>query len=282
MSKEQQELQIFSGGVTRFLQGAQPAIPDDIASVFEDDNDMEGVVPRLPQISIAHQAQLWIFPDESKTAAFDAIIIGHNRANGWWKDMYAVSGGKERPDCSSTDGITPTVTSMDKQHSSCLLCPKNQFGSDGGRGKACKNMKRIHILLEGSVLPHRITLPPTSLQAFDRYVTDQIAGRGLKLALVMTRFSLIKVPNADGIEYSEISLSVVNDIDGKPMILAKTKEDAESIKSIKSQWSSIVRGQEILSDEMTQNTIETPTHSGPPIDIEPVYTGQPIDSEEPL
>lgn len=56
----------------------------------------------------------------------------------------------------------------------CVSCPLNQWGSaDKGRGKACKEMRKIVLLVEGWSTPVILTLPPTSITPFDTFASGQ-------------------------------------------------------------------------------------------------------------
>jgi len=244
-----------------FTSGKVTALSKDVTDIFTLEAQMEGVEPRLPQIGIVHRAEMYEMPNETKIEEFTGVIIDHNRTNAWWKISYDESGGNTPPDCSSMDAIRPDARVQNPQCESCIACPLNQFGTetkkDGspGRGKACKNMKRVHIFLEGSSLPHRLTLPPSNLKTFDHYVTD-LSGRGLRLPVILTRFCLMKSQNQDGIDYSEIDLGYVRNDDGSPVVLATTTEEAMEIKANRDGWLSAMRGQEIIADELTSHAEE--------------------------
>lgn len=62
----------------------------------------------------------------------------------------------------------------------CADCPNNVFGSaEKGRGKVCKNLRRVGLVaadaVETGVIPakvHYLKIPPTSLAAWDGYVSS--------------------------------------------------------------------------------------------------------------
>lgn len=231
-------------------------MPDDVWDEFEDVNDMESVQPRLPQIVIAHQAQMFKMPDESKVEKITGIIIDNNPVNAWWEKSFDETGGGTPPDCSALDGIRPDQGCPKPQAETCLVCPRNQFGSDGGRGKACKNMRRLHILLQGNAIPYRLTLSPANLRPFGDFMTNDVRGKRLKLIGVITEMSLVSERNQDGIEYSEIVFRIVTDDKGKPVVLASTREQAVALKHFREEWLSSMRGQEVLSDEHVTNNAD--------------------------
>ena len=74
--------------------------------------------------------------------------------------------------------LVPSPNSPNKQAETCSSCPNNQFGSaQNGKGKACKNT-RLLALMPASALDNLmeeapiwiLSVPPTSLKAFDSYV----------------------------------------------------------------------------------------------------------------
>jgi len=215
------------------------------ADQFSLKDNMDGVEAQLPAIKIIHQGQMFAFPDESKQLSFVGTIIDMNRANAYWPISFDESGGGEPPTCSSLDGITPEMSSeeIQSESGSCIDCPRNQFGSDGKRGKQCKNMKRIHILGNSSVMPFRLTVPPTNMKSVDLYVS-LLTSQGIPYQLVETEFTLKKVTNKDGIEYSEL---VMKNLGPCPMV--QNKEDAMKLKALINQWKNIMRGEQITDTE---------------------------------
>ena len=209
------------------------------AELFNLKDNMEGVQPRLPQIGIVHQGQMFIMPDGEKTQKFIGIILDSNRINAFWHHSFSESGGGDPPDCFSMDGIVPEASCPDPQHDSCTKCPHNEFGSDG-RGKACKNMKRAHVLLDDSALPYRLTIPPTSLKSIDTYVS-LLTGQGVPYQLVITEIGLREVANKDGIKYSEVTFKQVGNV--------TTKEKAEQLRQARNDMLQAMRGDTVNTEE---------------------------------
>lgn len=67
----------------------------------------------------------------------------------WYKDGY-VEGSDAAPDCFSTNGVTPDMSSKNRQANTCAACPMNAWGSrvtaNGKGGKACSDSKRIAVV----------------------------------------------------------------------------------------------------------------------------------------
>lgn len=222
--------------------GGVPTIGSELFNVGD---QMEGVEAQLPQIKIIHQAQMFVFPGEEKVDSFKAVILDMNRTNAYWGESFDESGGGTPPTCSSLDGVSAEMNSEEIQSESgkCIDCPMNKFGSGKGGGKACKNMKRVHGLVDGSMMPMRLTVPPSNLKAVDLYVS-LLTSHGVPYQLIETEFSLKAAQNKGGIEYSEL---VMKNVGPAPMI--KTVEDAENLKAMIAQWRGIMRGEMVTGNE---------------------------------
>jgi len=237
---------------TKEVATSSPALtPAERSNLFDTRDNLEGVKPKLPQIGIVHQAQLYSMPDgdNDKVKEFEGIIIDMNPANAWWEEPYAKSGGGSPPQCFSLDGITPSPMGDKIQGNSCSEkgdCPQARWGSkidDKGnpaRGKACKNMKRVHIIMEGKLFPYRLTIPPSGLDAIDTYVCT-VVNTGTVYQLVRTHFSLKETKNKDGITYSEPVLKIIDNI--------TDREQAFKLRGFLDQWKDIMRGEMITADE---------------------------------
>lgn len=215
------------------------------ADLFNMGDQMEGVEAQLPQIKIIHQAQMFMFPDDTKEETFRGIVLDMNRTNACWLESFDESGGGTPPICSSLNGVVPEAGSEEIQSpaNSCLDCPQNKYGTGKkGKGKACKNMKRVHILLQGSMMPYRLTVPPTNLKAVDLYVS-LLTSQGVPYQLVMTEFSLRTASNKDGIEYSELHMENVG-----PSVT--TVEEAQELKHLVAQWRGVMRGEMVTGNEV--------------------------------
>lgn len=217
-------------------------LPAEVAELFDLKENMVGVEPRLPQIGIIHQGQMFEMPDHSKVESFKGIILDVNRINSYWKEGFDETGGGNPPDCMSLDGVTPSEMSEDIQSKTCVLCDKNQYETaDKGTGKACKNAKRIHLMLDGCLMPYRLTIPPTNLKAIDTYISI-LTSEGIPYQLAVTQFRLVADKNAQGVEFSVIDLeksSVITDI-----------EQGKEIRKTRDSWLGVMRGQIIDSKEV--------------------------------
>lgn len=168
-------------------------------SAFDLAENMEGVEPRLPEIKIISAAAIFETPDGENPKEIAGVIVATSRVNAWWaKDMDEAGAGTP-PDCYSKNGIIPH--GEHREHHQCATCPQNKFGSDG-RGKACKNTRRLSILIGDDLLPNIIKLSATSLKTWDVYMVG-LMNQKRHFATVLTTVTLAKKQNKDGITYSE-------------------------------------------------------------------------------
>ena len=81
----------------------------------------------------------------------DAIIVDYRFDNEFYPEKYNPQ-KQMSPTCFAItrpgEIIMPSADSEDPQHPTCEGCPRNEWGSalDGGKGKACKTSRRIHLI----------------------------------------------------------------------------------------------------------------------------------------
>ena len=149
------------------------------------------------------------------------------------------------PICASLDG--KTGIDEDGNRHDCPTCEYNQYGTgrdDEGKptkGKACKNMKRLHIFLSGDELPHRLTLPPTSIGQADSLFSFLLSKR-VPMTTIPTKFSLADAVSSKKIHYSQIRFEpkIHEQIDINQYL---------KIKKFMENHLAQIRGQEIVSEE---------------------------------
>lgn len=176
----------------------------DMETAFPLSENMEGVDnPRLPEYKIIHAGGMFEDPGSEGDGIKKVVgvIIDKNRTNAYWSKAMG-EGDSQIPDCYSYDNLVPDSAVENKMSDFCATCPKNTFGSGGPKRKACKNAWRIHILVDGDVIPSRITLPPSSLNIFKDYLT-LLTKKGLHCSTVATEFSLEKVEK-NGYKFSVV------------------------------------------------------------------------------
>ena len=145
--------------------------------------------------------------DEDSAKDIEGVIIFTHRLNGYWPNaMGAGPDGDKAPVCSSMDGVTG-VNRETAEVRDCATCPYNQFGTsrDGGKGKACKNMRRMYILRNQDPDLYMLSVPPTSVRDVNKQLT-KILGKGIPYTGILIGLKLQKATNAAGINYSKVVL----------------------------------------------------------------------------
>lgn len=144
--------------------------------------------------------------EESDTSVtkITGVVIHSHKCNAYFDE----NASGEPPTCSSIDGKYGT-NRENGETTRCEGCPLNQFGtSSKGSGKACKNMVRLYIMTEFSPIPLLLTLPPTSIVAWQDYRTKVLALRVLKPTDVMTEFTLTPKTSKTGNKYSVVNIKL--------------------------------------------------------------------------
>jgi len=161
--------------------------------------------------------------DPETVKELKGIVIDHYLANAYWASE--MTGGGSPPNCSSLDAHI----GIGNPGGECAKCPYNQYGSAAkGRGKACKNMRRVYLLPEGEMFPLLLTLPPTSLGAFNEYVLRLTSKQRKPIYGVVSSAKLIKAQNKDGVPYSEVHWSFAGAL--APEAIAQMKAYAAALK----------------------------------------------------
>lgn len=117
----------------------------------------------------------------------------------------------------------------------CPNCPLNRWGSDpkGGRGKACKELRRLLILVDGYTAPIMLTLPPTSAKEWDRYCSV-LKNKKSAFFAVRTHFGLERMKNQGGIDYSVVRVYKEGDIE--------EVEKIRAVSAIRKEFRELVAG----------------------------------------
>ncbi|MFZ5831263.1 MAG: hypothetical protein ACOY3P_14320 [Planctomycetota bacterium] len=138
----------------------------------------------------------------------DGIILYSTRRRAFWKDQNPTA---SPPDCASADMMQGAGT----PGGMCEVCPMNQYGSaHNGVGKACKEVRLLFLLRSGQVLPNLISVPPGSLKNAKKYLLG-LATAGIPYHGAVTRLSLDKASNAQGVSYAKINFAKVSTLDAE-------------------------------------------------------------------
>ena len=124
----------------------------------------------------------FITPDGMEGETLEVVIVDFMSSNVFYEGAFDRD-NPSTPACFAIGPepsmLIPSSNSPAKQADTCVSCPNNQFGSaPNGKGKACKNT-RILALVPAAALENPnedapiwiLAVPPTSLKAFDGYVS---------------------------------------------------------------------------------------------------------------
>lgn len=183
-----------------------------IAQVLEDNFGDEGFSSAdLDRLTVpAGGGQAWTIPDEDPSRYIEGVIVHKQPTRAFWFNARGENGEEDTPpDCTAPDaqvgigafgpGSTANPTGA------CANCPMNVFGSSSrgsGNGKACKEQMQVFLLQPSSILPLQISLPPTSLKPFRKYMT-RLASKAIPFYAVTTKFGLA-VEKGGGQTYSVV------------------------------------------------------------------------------
>lgn len=214
------------------------ALPDDIrADLLRAQADSIQTPQTLPRVKIMGAgAGLYEFDDSGETTqTFRGVILGNHPRHVLWDRAFGSEPDARNPDglpaCSSLDGRIGTPrpgfahaalqgrAATGAERIDCRQCPYNQWGSgalliatQNPRGKAVTNQRSIYIVMEDRESPVELVLPPTSLSAFDEYLT-LLLNRHLPVQAVVTEFSQVRQEGRGGNRYAKATFRMVSTLD---------------------------------------------------------------------
>ncbi len=186
--------------------------PEEAAMVVQENlQGLDGV--RFDKIKIPSGGGIsFEVPDENGEATpvkkLEGVILHKKPFRAWYIKSFDEKTDEDTgvPDCWSEDMVhgSGCEAAGIPVGQKCADCPKGQWGSDrrGGKGKDCPKKMRLHTLMEGSVFPVVLDLPPTSLGNFTDYI-KRLANKLNPFYGVVTSIGLEKEKSGSGIEYSK-------------------------------------------------------------------------------
>lgn len=166
----------------------------------------------------------FVLPSGSSTEERDTltgVVIFHHTSRGYWPSADTTG---TPPECSSINGLEGTLPRRDGEFGTCATCRWNAFGSDkkGGKGKACKETRRMFMILDGEDVPRMLSLPPGSLQSWKQFRDAQLTPAGLGLRSVMVSIGADLTKNDKGNPYAKATFRVASRLDAD----SRTKVEA--------------------------------------------------------
>ena len=200
---------------TNRYEGMDPELLAELKDQMEDLDDESGIACRMIKIpaggGLAYEVQGDDDDDVNYEKEITGVIVFTHRMNGFWPGSYGSgeSGEDKIPACSSMDGKTGLWRDTGEIRN-CENCPMNQFGSadDGkggqGKGKACKNMRRLYMMLDGDPNFYLLSVPPTSIKDVNRQLVKIMGSKGIPYTGLIVSLKLEKAVNGNGVAYSKV------------------------------------------------------------------------------
>jgi hypothetical protein len=184
---------------------------------FQEEKD--GINFKPPRYVIEHKGMnFMLVSDGSTKKTLEGVIVLKQKVRGLWNE------GDQKPICSSFDGVVGLERMVEAERT-CIDCQHNQWGSGkGGNGKNCKEMRRVLIVEKSDDLfPVTLTIPPTSLNIFDNFISALIHKK-IPLLATNIKFSLDPAEGS-GFKYAKIRLELGEFLTEAQIIkVAKIKE----------------------------------------------------------
>ena len=173
----------------------------------------DGIDFRPQRYKINKDAQVFVDPFGKSIDELKSIVLFKQKTRGCWEE------GNKTPLCSSFDGITGTDSNGNSRR--CAECPQNAWGSGKeGRGKACKEMRRVFLMTPENALPIQISFPPTSIGTFDNFFSARITNRISDIAKEV-KFSLSKT-SKNGYDFALAVLKNGDNVPAKDILAVNT------------------------------------------------------------
>lgn len=173
--------------------------------------EITGLNIRYPVIKIDHQKNLFLLPSPSGSNEVNEIlcvILAQNRFNFYREEQNLM--------CMSFDGIKSNSEIY------CKNCNKNKFGSSGkGKGKLCKNIIRLLLILQNKDIPNTLNIPPTSISSFEKYISLLLSEK-IPLISCITKITL-RQNVKNNFRWSVLEFSKIGDVDFGKMLLLKQR-----------------------------------------------------------
>lgn len=176
----------------------------------------------LPRVKVSRDGIFQIETASGMETAhkLEGVLTAYRQARIYWGRVYNAQTAKVPPSCTSTDGFT----GVGDPGGSCAQCPYSKFKSaknpDGsqGAGQACKELRQLLILLPGQTLPHRLDVPPTSIQHFNKYSLNLVYASAPYWG-VITKLALEQGPTASGMPITRVNFTLARKLDSEQRAL---------------------------------------------------------------
>jgi len=251
-------------------EGIDPELLAELKDEMEDLDPESGISCRQIKVpsggGLAFEVQGEDEGDADPMKEIDAVIVFTHRLSAYWPGSFGSASNPEDkiPTCRSMDGKTGIVQSGDRTGEviNCEGCQWNQYGTgvdekgNPSRGKACKNMRRIYMMMDGDPNFYLLTVPPTSIKDVNKQLAKILASGTPYTGMIVT-FGLEKTKNNNGVAYSKVTVKKKGIL--PPAIAAQVQQLRGQIKA---QYQSMA----ITLDDYTAAPAQ---QTGKPVDVTP-------------
>lgn len=253
--------------LTKF-QGNQIKLSDTEALILSEMGEDQAAFDMQPtRVKVAPGGIGQFIMGDETAKSFVAVVAISQKIRGYWPE----TGTGSAPVCSSPDGSIgifnpdpdsdqfnaaanakrphPGIPLLAEnkplpEYFDCAVCPMNQWGSEhqrkSGKGKGCKEMRRLLLLIDGWAFPAILALPPTSIRAWDNYCSALASKRGAYFA-VKTKFALDSAKAQSGETYNIVQVSVAEKI--------TDVESLQLVSEIRKQYRELVGSMPVVAEE---------------------------------
>lgn len=194
-------------------EGIDPELMAELQDELSDLDPESGITCRQIKVpgsgGLAFEVQGEDENDAEPMKQIDAVIVFTHRVSAYWPGTYGSGDDAAKiPVCSSMDGKMGINTSTG-EITPCENCPYNQYGTgtdekgNPSRGKACKNMRRIYMMMDGDPNLYLLSVPPTSIKDINKQLAKILAS-GTPYTGMIVSFTLEKTKNGNGTPYSKV------------------------------------------------------------------------------
>ena len=170
-------------------EGIDPELMAELQDELGDLDPESGITCRQIKVpsggGLAFEVQGEDEGDAEPMKEIDGVILFTHRLSAYWPGSFGSASNPEDkiPTCSSMDGKTGIVQAGDRSGEiiTCETCPYNQYGTgvdekgNPSRGKACKNMRRIYLMMDGDPNFYLLSVPPTSIKDVNKQLAKILA-----------------------------------------------------------------------------------------------------------
>ena len=179
--------------------------------------------------AITLKGKVFTLPDGSSSdGPLTCVILDWVTANVYFEGIYNPK-DVQPPVCWSISDkpaeMKPSGKASKPQGANCKDCKQNEWGSGSGKGKACKNTRRLLVVpanANENTPCWTITVSPTGLKHFDKYI-NMMADMGKHPLEVLTDISFEESEAYPSLRFK------ASDVHGNLELMWKLKENGQSI-----------------------------------------------------